>query len=75
VRTVAECAEESAATSADDTLVEARLLAVNAQLLAAMRDAVVAVRVWSVKAYFEAKVAEQQERHLRRTTPPTTRTT
>src|SRR5882672_4244874 len=66
VRTVAECAEESAAdVGVMTTLVEARLLAGNAQLLAAMRDAVSADRVWSVKAYFEAKVAEQQERHLK----------
>ena len=30
-----------------------------------MRDAVSAERIWPVKAYFEAKVAEQQERHLK----------
>jgi len=66
VRTVEQCAEESAAdVGVMTTLVEARLLTGNAALLAAMRDAVSADRVWSVKAYFEAKVAEQQDRHLK----------
>src|SRR4029078_5225655 len=37
----------------------------NEELLARMRDAVSADRVWPVKAYFEAKVAEQQDRHLK----------
>src|SRR6187402_1505044 len=66
VRTVAECAEESAAdVGVMTTLIEARLLAGNAGLLAAMRAAVSADRVWPIKAYFEAKVAEQQDRHLK----------
>ena len=66
VRTVSECAEESAAdVGVMTTLVEARLLAGNSQLLAAMRDAVSAERIWSIKNYFEAKVAEQQDRHLK----------
>src|SRR6187402_1921362 len=66
VRTVQECAEESAAdVGVMTTLVESRLLAGNAGLLAAMRDAVSADRVWSVRAYFEAKVAEQQDRHAK----------
>jgi [protein-PII] uridylyltransferase len=66
VRTVGQCAEESAAdVGVMTTLIEARLLAGNAQLLAEMRDAVSAERVWPVKAYFEAKVAEQQDRHLK----------
>src|SRR6185295_9799442 len=66
VRTVEQCAEESVAdVGVMTTLVEARLLAGNPELLAAMRDAVSADRVWSVKAYFEAKVAEQQDRHLK----------
>jgi [protein-PII] uridylyltransferase len=66
VRTVAQCAEESAAdVGVMTTLVEARQLAGNEQLLAAMREAVSAERIWPVKAYFEAKVAEQQDRHLK----------
>src|SRR5678815_576175 len=66
VRTVAQCAEESTAdVGVMTTLVEARLLAGNAELLAAMRAAVSADRVWPIKAYFEAKVAEQQDRHLK----------
>src|SRR6185503_2459576 len=66
VRTVPECAEESAAdVGVMTTLVEARLLAGNSQLLSKMREAVSAEHVWPVKAYFEAKVAEQQDRHLK----------
>jgi len=66
VRTVAQCAEESTAdVGVMTTLVEARLLAGNAELLAEMRAAVSADRVWPIKAYFEAKVAEQQDRHLK----------
>src|SRR5262245_34932129 len=63
VRTVGECAEEAAAdVGVMTTLVESRLLAGNAELHAQMRTAVSADRIWPVKAYFEAKVAEQQER-------------
>ena len=62
----AQCAEESAAdVGVMTTLVESRLLAGNEELLAAMREAVSADRIWPVKAYFEAKVAEQHERHLK----------
>src|SRR3954471_10207417 len=66
VRTVEQCAEESAAdVGVMTTLIEARLLAGNEALLAQMREAVSADRVWPVKAFFEAKVAEQQDRHLK----------
>src|SRR5688572_14090862 len=66
VRTVGECAEESAAdVGVMTTLIEARLLAGNASLLGEMREAVSAERMWSVRTYFEAKVAEQQDRHLK----------
>src|SRR5512134_2833790 len=62
VRTVEQCAEESAAdVGVMTTLVEARMLAGNEELLAQMRAAVSAERVWPVRAYFEAKVAEQQD--------------
>ena len=66
VRTVAECAEESVGNvSVMTTLIEARLLAGSAALLAAMRAALAPERLWPVKQFFEAKVREQTERHLK----------
>jgi len=66
VRTVAECAEESVGNvSVMTTLIEARLIAGSAELLAAMRAALSPERIWPVKQFFEAKVHEQTERHLK----------
>ena len=66
VRTVAECAEESVGNvSVMTTLIEARLLSGSAALLAAMRAALAPERIWPVKQFFEAKVREQTERHLK----------
>src|SRR5205085_8539277 len=66
VRTVAECAEECVGdVGVMTTLLEARLLAGDAQLLAAMRSALAPERIWPVKQFFEAKVREQAERHLK----------
>jgi [protein-PII] uridylyltransferase len=66
VRTVEECAQESAAdVGVMTTLLEARLLSGNAELLAQMRVALSAERVWPVKEFFEAKVREQAQRHLK----------
>jgi len=66
VRTVEECAHESTAdVSVMTTLLEARLLAGNAALLAEMRIALGPERVWPVKEFFEAKVREQSDRHLK----------
>ncbi len=66
VRTVAECAEESVGNvSVMTTLIEARLLAGSAALLATMRAALGPERIWPVKQFFEAKVHEQTERHLK----------
>jgi len=66
VRTVAECTEESAAdVGVMTTLIEARQLSGNTQLMDEMRAAVSAERIWPVREYFEAKVAEQQDRHLK----------
>ncbi|HET9472637.1 MAG TPA: nucleotidyltransferase domain-containing protein, partial [Steroidobacteraceae bacterium] len=66
VRTVAECAEESTAdVGVMTTLIEARQLSGNAQLMEEMRAAVSAERIWPVREYFEAKVAEQNDRHLK----------
>ena len=66
VRTVEECAQESAAeVGVMTTLLEARLLAGNESLLIGMRAALAPDHVWPVKAFFEAKVREQAERHLK----------
>ena len=66
VRTVDECAQESAAdVGVMTTLLEARLLSGNADLLAQMRVALSADRIWPVKEFFEAKVHEQAQRHLK----------
>jgi len=66
VRSVAQCAEECVGdVGVMTTLLEARLLAGNAALLAAMRAALAPERIWPVKQFFEAKVREQTERHLK----------
>ena len=66
VRTVAECAEESAAdVSVMTTLIEARLIAGNAALLESMRVALAPERIWPVEEFFRAKVKEQAERHAK----------
>ncbi|HEX3844373.1 MAG TPA: [protein-PII] uridylyltransferase [Steroidobacteraceae bacterium] len=66
VRTVEECAVESVAdVSVMTTLLEARLLSGNAALLADMQVALAPERLWPVKEFFEAKVREQAERHLK----------
>ncbi|HTD30616.1 MAG TPA: [protein-PII] uridylyltransferase [Steroidobacteraceae bacterium] len=66
VRTVAECAEESVGNvSVMTTLLESRLLAGSPALLPAMRAALGPERIWPVKQFFEAKVHEQTERHLK----------
>jgi len=66
VRTVAECAEESAAdVGVMTTLMESRRLAGSAELIAEMRVALAPDRVWPVREFFEAKVREQQERRLK----------
>src|SRR6202167_4675477 len=63
VRTVAECAEESAAdVGVMTTLMESRRVAGSGELLAAMRVALAPERIWPVREFFEAKVREQQER-------------
>ena len=66
VRTVEECAQESVAdVSVMTTLIEARLLAGNEELVGAMRLALGPEHVWPVKEFFEAKVREQTERHVK----------
>jgi [protein-PII] uridylyltransferase len=66
VRTVPECAAESAAdVSVMSTLIESRLLAGDASLLEDMHAALAPAHVWPVRDFFEAKVREQAERHLK----------
>ena len=66
VRTIDDCQRESAAdVSVATTLIEARLLIGPEQLFEAMRRALAPERVWPIKEFFEAKVAEQTARHHR----------
>jgi [protein-PII] uridylyltransferase len=66
VRTAAQCAEESAAdVSVMTTLLDARLLAGSEALLARMREALAPEHLWPEREFFEAKVREQVERHLK----------
>jgi [protein-PII] uridylyltransferase len=66
VRTIDDCQRESAAdVSVATTLIEARLLAGPENLFVAMRRALSQENVWSSRAFFEAKIAEQQARHHR----------
>lgn len=66
VRTAAECAEESAAdVGVMTTLLEARLLTGSAEQLEEMRVALGPDRVWPSDRFFEAKLQEQRERHLK----------
>ncbi|MBK9251026.1 MAG: [protein-PII] uridylyltransferase [Proteobacteria bacterium] len=66
VRTAAECAEESAAdVGVMTTLLEARLLVGDESLVFAMREALAPAKVWPSHRFFEAKLAEQRDRHLK----------
>jgi [protein-PII] uridylyltransferase len=66
VRTVPECREACVGdVSVMTTLLESRLLAGEAARLEAMREALAPERIWPVKQFFEAKVREQTERHLK----------
>lgn len=66
VRTIDDCQRESAAdVSVATTFIEARLLAGPEHLFQSMRRALGQDKIWSSKAFFEAKVAEQQARHHR----------
>ncbi len=66
VRTIDDCQRESAAdVSVATTFIEARLLAGPDHLFQSMRRALAQDKVWSSKAFFEAKVTEQQARHHR----------
>ncbi|MGH8309663.1 MAG: [protein-PII] uridylyltransferase, partial [Steroidobacteraceae bacterium] len=66
VRTVEECGEESARdVGVMTTLLEARRIAGSEALVHAMRAALAPDRVWPVRQFFDAKVREQTERHLK----------
>jgi [protein-PII] uridylyltransferase len=66
VRTIDDCQRESAAdVSVATTLIEARLLTGPELLFDAMRRALAPERVWPIRDFFEAKVAEQTARHHR----------
>jgi [protein-PII] uridylyltransferase len=66
VRTVAECVQESAAdVSVMTTLLEARLLHGDAALLDTMNTALSPPGIWPEKEFFEAKLKEQVDRHLK----------
>ncbi len=66
VRTIDDCQHESLADiSVATTLIEARLLAGPEPLLAAMKKALAPDHIWSAAQFYEGKVREQQQRHLR----------
>jgi [protein-PII] uridylyltransferase len=66
VRTIDDCQRESLADiSVATTLLEARLLAGPEPLFAAMKKALAPDHIWSAAEFYEAKVREQQQRHLR----------
>jgi [protein-PII] uridylyltransferase len=66
VRTIDDCRQEALADlGVATTLFEARLLAGPPALFEAMRRALAPDRLWSSRDFFEAKLAEQAERHHR----------
>ncbi|MBS0375167.1 MAG: [protein-PII] uridylyltransferase [Proteobacteria bacterium] len=66
VRTIDDCQRESLADiSVATTLLEARLLDGPEPLFAAMKKALAPDHIWSAAEFYEGKVAEQQQRHLR----------
>jgi [protein-PII] uridylyltransferase len=66
VRTIDDCRQEALADlGVATTLFEARLLAGPPALFDAMRRALAPDRLWSVRDFFDAKIAEQAERHHR----------
>jgi len=66
VRTVAECAEDAAGDVVTATsFMESRLLAGSMDLLNRLLEVTSSAHMWNGKAFFEAKYAEQIQRHER----------
>lgn len=66
VRTVSECAEEARKdVSTATTLMESRLLDGPAELFKRLQLELAPARMWPADAFFEAKFAEQKQRHAR----------
>lgn len=66
VRTLADCVTESRADlSVATSLMEARLLCGSQADFDSMREMTGPARIWPSRQFFEAKLAEQQARHLR----------
>lgn len=66
VRTVPECREEAEKdVTVMTNLIESRTLAGPERLRLSMNEAVATDKVWPAKAFFQAKVAEQEARHRR----------
>lgn len=66
VRTVSECAEDAKNDVATATsFMESRLLTGSMELLDQMLAETAPARIWNARAFFEAKYAEQKQRHER----------
>ena len=66
VRTIEQCHEEAGKdVGIMTTLIEARHLAGSESLVAGMRSALAPAAIWPVREFFDAKVREQNERHLK----------
>ncbi|MDD9980269.1 MAG: [protein-PII] uridylyltransferase [Gammaproteobacteria bacterium] len=64
VRTVRECVNEARRdVTVATNLMEGRLVCGSADLFARMRERTGPERIWSSRRFFEAKMAEQRERH------------
>ena len=65
VRSPVQCTEASANQTVLTALIEARPLAAGAAAQQGLQDAISPERVWPARAFFEAKVREQAQRHAR----------
>ena len=65
VRSTAECTEAAADQTVLTALIEARPLAASQADEALLREAIGSDRAWQPRAFLEAKVAEQRQRHAR----------
>ena len=65
VRSPAQCTEACADQTVLTALIEARPLAADAAAQRGLQDAISPERVWPARAFFEAKVREQAQRHAR----------